>query len=197
MGVGTISAYGRPGDSFTYYELNPAMVGIAEDPFTFLADSPAEHETRLGDARLSLENEPAQDYDILVLDAFSSDSIPVHLLTLEAMQVYARHLDPDGVIALHLTNDFLNLIPLAHSLAAASGFGSIAVANSRRPGDPSVSSAWVMMSRRPEVLKGLYDAAEPLRLTGFVAFALPEPNEVERVRAWTDEYSNIFEFMVR
>jgi hypothetical protein len=125
MGCGTLAAYGKPGDALRIYEINPLVSQIARTEFTYLQDTPAKLDVAMGDARLSLEAEPSQQYDILVVDAFSGDAIPVHLLTVEAFRVYFRHLKPGGIIALNTTNRYLDLKPvMAHAAAA---FGKIAL----------------------------------------------------------------------
>ena len=195
MGVGTLSAYGRPGDRFVYYELSPSVVDVAREYFSFLEDSGAEHEVRLGDARLSMEREPDREFDILVLDAFNSDSIPVHLLTVEAMDVYARHLRPDGVIALNAGNNYLNLIPLAFNMAEARGFRAVGINNDRRPGDPSLDSIWIVMSRNAEALDEVVAATEQLRSERIVRLVSPSPQARARVSTWTDDSSSLFELL--
>ncbi len=104
LGVGTIAAYGQPGDEYTFYEINPLVVQIAQEDFRFLQDSRAHVSFELGDARLTLERHQSQRFDVLAVDAFSSDSIPVHLITLEAFELYFRHLKPDGLLAVHVSN---------------------------------------------------------------------------------------------
>src|SRR5262249_20328126 len=120
-----VSTYGREGDRYKFYEINPLVVKVANEEFTFLRDSPAKIEIVVGDARLSLEREEPQDFDVLIVDAFSGDSIPVHLLTREAFELYFRHLKPDGVLAVHISNQYLDLQPVA--TAAAHQFGKEAV----------------------------------------------------------------------
>ncbi|MDA1016613.1 MAG: fused MFS/spermidine synthase, partial [Planctomycetota bacterium] len=109
LGVGTIAAYSKPGDYFRFYEINPTVLQLAHDQFSFLKNSQAETEVILGDARISMERETSQRLDVLVLDAFSGDSIPTHLLTKEAFDVYLRHLNADGVIAVHISNKHVDL----------------------------------------------------------------------------------------
>ena len=118
LGTGTLAAYGKPGDSFRFYELDPQVLTVAQRDFYYLGDSSAAIESALGDARLNLEREPAQRFDILVIDAFSSDSIPVHLVTNEAMAVYLRHMQPNGIVAFHVTNRYLDLPPVVKMIAA-------------------------------------------------------------------------------
>lgn len=117
LGVGTLVSYGRKEDYFRLYEIDPLVIDIARDNFSYLSRTAASTEIVLGDARLQLELEPAQQFDILVVDAFSGDSVPVHLLTLEAFAQYFRHLKPDGVLAVHITNRFLDLQPVVKSAA--------------------------------------------------------------------------------
>src|SRR5262249_25676796 len=117
LGTGTLAAYGRPGDRIRFYEINPDVVRIANTQFTFLKNSAASVQVVLGDGRLSLESEPNQGFDLLVLDGFAGDSIPTHLLTDEAMKTYVRHLKPSGVLAFHISNSHLDLEPVIRALA--------------------------------------------------------------------------------
>lgn len=121
LGVGTLAAYARPGDTFRFYEINPEVIALSagfSPTFTYLRDSPAHVEVVPGDARLALEREPPRDFDVLAVDAFSSDAIPVHLLTREALLVYLRHLrGPNGVVAFHVSNRYLDLRPVVKGLA--------------------------------------------------------------------------------
>ena len=119
LGAATLASYGRPGDYYRFYEINPLVIEVARKQFTYLSDCPAKVDVVLGDARLSLDREPSQQFDVLAVDAFSSDSIPVHLLTLEAFRLYFRHLRPDGVLAVHVSNTHLKLEPVVGRLAQA------------------------------------------------------------------------------
>ena len=121
LGTGTLASYGRPQDWFRFYDINPRVVQIANTQFTFLHDCPATHDVVLGDARLSLEREPSQQFDVLAVDAFAGDSIPIHLLTEEAFRLYFRHLKPGGVLAVHVTNLYLDLQPVVALSAQAVG----------------------------------------------------------------------------
>src|SRR5205814_881496 len=112
LGAGTLAAYGRPGDTYRFYDINPLVIDIARSQFRFLPDCKAKVDVVLGDARLSLEREAPENYDVLAVDAFSSDAIPVHLLTREAIALYFRHLQPGGVLAVHVSNKYLNLAPV-------------------------------------------------------------------------------------
>ncbi len=121
LGTGTIATYGSTGDVYRFYDINPAVIRIANSEFSYLKDSDATIETPLGDARLNLEREAPQGFDLLAIDAFSSDSIPVHLLTYEALTVYRRHMKPGGVIAFHVTNRYLDLVPVVGAARRSAG----------------------------------------------------------------------------
>lgn len=130
LGAGVIAAYGRAGDVFRFYEIDPQVAAVATQEFTYLSDTRAQVEIILGDGRLSLEREPDQKYDMLALDAFSGDSVPMHLLTREAMRTYVRHLKPDGVIIFQATNRFVDLAPVIARLAEEFGFQAVMVTDS-------------------------------------------------------------------
>jgi hypothetical protein len=183
LGVGTLAAYGKAGDDYRFYEINPMVAEIARSKFTFLRDSKANAEIVLGDARMSLEREADAHFDTLVLDAFSGDSIPVHLLTYEAFQCYFRHMNPGGVIAVHVSNQYLDLRPVVANLAARFGRTAVLVHSAAKP-DRSVSIAeWVLMTDDPvfiEQLQGL-KSAERIRPTG--------------QRLWTDQFSNVLDVL--
>jgi len=182
LGAGTLAAYARSGDTLRIYEINEQVVQLAHSHFTYLADSPARIETVLGDGRLMLEREAGQDFDLLALDAFSGDAIPVHLLTLEAMHTYLRHLAPDGILAVHITNRYLDLRPVL--AAAARHYGRVALnyGLERDEGNPSCySSDWVL------VMTPARAAAMPLVMNDGEPLA-PRPG----FRPWTDSFSNLF-----
>ncbi len=191
LGVGTLAAYGRAGDVYRFYDINPDVVRLSTGPeprFTYLADSPAKIEIALGDARLSLERELAgaggQDFDVLAVDAFSSDAIPVHLLTREAIALYFAHLRrPDGVLALHISNRQLDLLPVAKAAAEALGVESAVVDTSDR-GEAVWGATWVLLARGGAALeaKAIEEASNDFP-------------ESPRVRLWTDDYSNLFDVL--
>ncbi|MBD3349622.1 MAG: ferrichrome ABC transporter permease [Candidatus Eisenbacteria bacterium] len=195
MGIATLSAYGQPDDEFTYYELNPTVVDVAYKQFSYLEASPSEHEILVGDARLNLERGGAEVFDILVLDAFNSDSVPVHLLTAEAMEVYESRLSPNGVLVFNVTNDFVDLFPLIYNLAELRGFEAMGIVNTPLVEALSFESYWVLLSRNRDVLRAVADRAEPLRSEGIVRFVAPKPHERARVGVWTDNFSNIFDVL--
>ncbi len=157
LGVGTIAAYGLSGDYFRFYEINPAVTKIAAGQngyFSYLRDSRAQIDIVPGDARLSMERELAigtpQSFDVLVLDAFSGDAIPVHLLTIEAFEVYLRELNPDGVLAIHVTNRYLDLQPVIREIANHFGMRSGRI---HQPSGPLVKpSDWIVLARNNSVL---------------------------------------------
>ena len=156
LGVGTLAAYGWEGDVFRFYELDPAVIHLAQDSqyFSYLRDSAARIETIPGDARLALERElveGSQEYDLLVVDAFSGDSIPVHLLTYEAIDVYLNHLLPKGVLAIHISNKHVHLEPVVARLQEAYGLEGGIIES---PGSPPLgnNSTWVLLSRDPSFL---------------------------------------------
>ncbi len=183
LGTGSLAAYGRPGDRFHFYEINPQVVELAHTEFTFLSDTPAAIEVTLGDARLSLEREPPQGFDVLVVDAFSSDAIPIHLLTTEALGVYLRHMRPDGVIAVHVSNRFFDLPPVVKLVAAAYGLDSSLLVDN--PYDPEYSKTdWVLVTRDRGLL-----AEEP------VTAMTEKPDDIPGLRAWTDDDHDLFRIL--
>jgi SAM-dependent methyltransferase len=186
LGTGTLAAYGRKGDVFRFYEINPKVIAIARSEFTYLADSGAAIEVALGDARLNLERETPQGLDLLAVDAFSSDAIPVHLITKEALGVYLRHLKPDGIVAFHVSNRFLNLVPVVAQLAKEHGAHVTLVSDKGKDDeDDKTTTDWVLVSRSRKALQ----APEILE-------ASPEaPEEEGGWRTWTDDYSNLVQIL--
>ncbi|HVT35900.1 MAG TPA: fused MFS/spermidine synthase, partial [Nevskiaceae bacterium] len=177
LGAGTLAAYGRAGDVCRFYELNPQVIDIAQREFRFLSLSPAQIELVPGDARLSLQSEAPQQYDLLAVDAFSGDAIPVHLLTLQAFQLYLSHLKTAGVLALHLTNRHLDLLPVAAAAAQRLHLAGVRIDTAPAADDSMTASTWVLLSRDAAVI-----AAAPIAAA---AQPLPPP-----ARAWTDDYSS-------
>jgi len=187
LGTGTLAAYGAIGDVYRFYDINPQVMRIAQQDFTYLQDSDATIQLVLGDARLSLERELAQgqsqQFDVLVIDAFSSDAIPVHLITTEALDVYLKHMKPGGVIAFHVTNRFLNLVPVVQGLVSAHGLYMIHIADQ---GEDSLASRsdWLLLSTRRESLD--YPA---------LTEAATEVEVRKDWRLWTDDYNNLFQVL--
>lgn len=183
LGTGTIATYGSKGDVYRFYDINPAVVGISKRYFTYLAQSEATIEIALGDARLSLEREPPQGFDVLAIDAFSSDAIPVHLITAEALAVYRRHMKPGGIIAFHVTNRYLDLAPVVQKLADAAGLHAVQVDDD---GDDALASRsdWVLLSDSAQAL-----AREPINEAAEAVTPRPE------WRLWTDDFNNIVQVL--
>lgn len=187
LGVGTIAAWGREGDRIRFYELDPAVIAMARQDFSYLQDSAARVTTVLGDARLSLEREPAQEFDLLSIDAFSGDSIPVHLLTIEALDIYLRHLKPGGVLLYQATNRYLDIGPVVRQLAAKRSMGT-ALLSSDGGEDATASfenpSDWIVASTDRAVL----EAPGLARLRRSVA-------EQPGLAPWTDDYNNLLQIL--
>jgi len=183
LGTGTIAAYGRLGDYYRYYEINPLVLGLAHTEFFFLNDCKAKIDVAMGDARLSLEREGPENFDVLAVDAFSSDSIPVHLLTKEAMLLYFRHLRPDGILAVHISNRYLDLQPVLLGETRATGKIARVVDTDDDDTQDVFGATWVLIVS-PE--------------SGFPPEVMAEsaPVRTQRyVRLWTDDYSNLFQIL--
>ena len=201
LGAGTIAAWGRKGDSIRFYEIDPEVKRLAETRFTYLADSQAEVRVVLGDGRISLEREEDQRFDVLVLDAFSGDAIPVHLLTKDAFETYLRHLKPDGLVAVNIANDYLDFQPVLFLIANHFGLDPLLINNDdvEDPDDEAVqiaqpersrglnSSSWVLLTRNPAFLQ-----SDEVRH----AASTPEA-EHQGVRLWTDDDTNLFRILQR
>lgn len=184
LGAGTLAAYGRPGDYFRFYELNPLVLHLARTEFTYLANCKARVDVALGDARLSLEREPPQNFDVLAVDAFSSDAIPVHLLTREAFTLYFRHLNPSGVLAVHVSNKHLDLRPVVETAAASLGKANLII-NTEDEGHEVFGATWALVTAE----RSFFD--RPLIRTTAEG---PKP-PLRHVRLWTDDYSNLFQIL--
>jgi spermidine synthase len=184
LGVGTIAAYARPGDYYRFYEINPLDERFARDHFFYLADCAGRVDIVYGDARLALEREAPENFDVIVLDAFSGDAIPVHLLTVEAFAVYLRHLAPDGIIAVHITNWNIALGPVVNALAHENKLACVAIDSMMvTPSIPrrgSLPSIWVLVARESKILE------QPE-----ISKAALLPNDL-RIR-WTDDHSSLFD----
>jgi hypothetical protein len=217
LGAGTLAAYGRPGDAYRFYEINPAVIELAQralapaDPslrFTYLAACRADVEIVLGDARLQLARELEADpaghkFDILVLDAFDSGAVPVHLLTQEAFALYDTHLQPDGVLAVHISNKYLDLGPVVASAAQALDFQSVQLINRRRnfkerpdlECDISNRAVWLIIYREGPFAVKLHEFSRPLAEAGELE-VVPGARLLQRSqRVWTDQYSSLFDVL--
>ncbi|MGD0872647.1 MAG: fused MFS/spermidine synthase [Bryobacteraceae bacterium] len=181
LGCGTLAAYGRRGDLIRIYEINPLVLEIAKRDFTYLRDTRAQVEVAMGDGRLALESEPSQRFDLLVMDAFSGDSVPVHLITSEAFRAYFRHLKPGGILAVNMTNSYLDLEPVMERAAASLGKAAYAYQFEPDPGDNiCFACSWALIMDRATMAAhpGLEHGGRLLK---------PHP----RFRTWTDDFSNM------
>jgi hypothetical protein len=184
LGAGTLAAYGKPGDVFQFYEINPQVIDLAKTYFTFLRDSKAAINIVTGDARLSLERETGPLDDVFLADAFSGDAIPVHLLTREAFDLYLRHLKPSGIFAVHISNNYLDLAPVVAQLASVHGLEARMVHASKDDAHLQSQSDWIVMTR---------DAAFFARpeMAGAAQVIEPRPG----LRLWTDDYNNLLQVL--
>lgn len=188
LGTGTIAAYGQSGDVFRFYEINPDVRALSDRYFTYLSDSPAETTVVLGDARIVMEQEllngQPQQLDVLAVDAFSSDAIPVHLLTTQCGDVYRRHLTPEGILAIHISNRYLDLNPVVRGLAEHLGWHAFRIDDD---GDDSVgvfTSTWILLTASSEVADhpDLQSACTPW-------------DDTDPVLHWTDDYSGLWQVL--
>jgi len=178
LGTGTIAAYSNAEDTYAFYEINPAVARIATQLFTFVPDAPAHKVIELGDARLTLEREPPQQFDVLAVDAFSGDSIPMHLITVEAVAEYLRHVKPDGIVAYHVSNVFLDLKPVLLAIAQRHQLEYAYLHEKDAKGE--TVSDWVLLTRNKPFLSQprIAEVTEPVT---------PRPDW----RVWTDDYNNL------
>ena len=188
LGAGVIAAWMKPGDRLVFYEISPRVVDIARSEFTFLNDTSAKTEVVLGDGRLSLEREPPRGYDVLGIDAFSGDSIPMHLVTREAMAIYLKHLNPDGVIVFQATNRFIDLLPVVKRLAAEFGLEAMNVAD--EPDTSEGAAYWysstdqIIVTRNRRLLEWPY-----------IAEAAEEIAERPELPIFTDAHHNLLRIL--
>ena len=185
LGAGTLASYGRTGDEYHFYEINPAVIRYAEGEFTFLSDSPANKQIHLGDARLTLERQRPMGFDVLLVDAFSGDSVPVHLLTAEAFGLYFRHLKPDGILAVHISNKYLNLEPVVAANAGRMGLTALEFSEDRPDSDETCfGTTWVLLLTSPGL--SAHTALAPR--------GKPMPEQAD-FRPWTDAFSNMWSIL--
>lgn len=192
LGVGTMAAYGQKGDSIRFYEINPDVLELAQSHFTYLKDSRAKISIALGDGRIQLERELQQEkgqkFDLLLLDAFSSDAIPMHLLTKEACDIYWQHLKPDGILAVNVTNRFVRIDPVVRGPAEERGKTCVYISNAPEGDDAEVeySSAWVLVTSNTEFLSNPHVLERSSRWVESDGPAI----------TWTDDYSNLFQILL-
>ncbi len=182
LGIGTIATYTKDGDYLRFYEINPEVEHLARKHFSYLQRCAGQVDVVIGDARVSMEHEKPQNYDILVLDAFAGDAIPVHLLTREAFQVYLNHLKPGGIIAAHISSIYLDLRNVVYKVAQESGLKSVWAGTQERPQDGILASEWMLLAPDEATL-----SRHPI---GTAAYPVKNTKDV---RLWTDDYVNIFE----
>lgn len=182
LGAGALAAYAEPGDAFRFYEINPLVVELAKREFTYLSDAPASIAIEIGDGRLSLEREPDQNFDLLVFDAFSGDAIPAHLLTTQAMELYLRHLKPGGILALNISNTYIDLAPIAEQLGRTFGRQVTFIPSAGSDEYQIYYAAWILLSAQPLDDPDIVEASQPLQTRS-------------DIRVWTDDYSNLFQVL--
>jgi spermidine synthase len=186
LGAGTLAAYGHAGDYLRFYEINPDVLRLARSPFTYLSHCRGKLDVVLGDARLSLEREPAQNFDLLVLDAFNSDAIPVHLLTEQAFKVYERHIKTNGIMAFHISNGHLNLEPVVLNLARRFNY-ELAIIEYQGPRDQwwNELSTWALLSRNEELMHSpaIRESSRPAQAAAGT------------VPLWTDDFASLFQII--
>lgn len=186
LGTGTLAAYGKGGDMFRFYEINPQVVDLAQQYFSYLKDTPAKVEIVTGDARISLAHESGAKFDILALDAFSGDAIPVHLLTREALTLYSQRINDNGVLAFHLSNRFLDLSPIVRKLAEQQGFHAMLIEDSEDHENNVNASDWMLVTKNLATLDN-----EDLKRHWVMT---PEPSGIT---AWTDDFNSLLPILRR
>jgi SAM-dependent methyltransferase len=194
LGVGTVAAYAEPGQEFVFFEIDPEVVRIARNPdwFTFLADCRGDVRVVVDDARLALSREPDAGLDLLVVDAFTGDSVPTHLLTREAVALYGRVLAADGVIALHVSNKYLDFVPVVERLAADGGWMALRGLDADVPAEFARSpSEWMVLGRSRDVIKAIYAAPTSDRWQWQPCAEEPSG------RLWTDDHTAVAEALRR
>ena len=180
LGAGTIAAYGKRGDRIQFYEISPAVEPIARNVFTYIRDSGAHVSIVTGDARTSLATEPPQGFDVLVVDAFSGDAIPLHLLTTQALVLYRQHLAPNGIIAFHISNRHVDLEPPIWLLARSAGMKAVTISSASKDERGEFSATWMLLSDDA----GFFARPE-------IARAARQPEQMAGLRLWTDDFSSL------
>jgi hypothetical protein len=204
LGAGTLAAYGRPGDHLRYFEIDPAVIHLARDAgfFTFLTRGRADLEIVPGDGRISLARERARGaprFDTLIIDAYSGDAVPVHLLTREALAVFLDSIAPDGLIAFHASTAYFDLVPILFRIADDAGLHALDIENGRDPRQLTQPATWVFVSRSEARIRALASAArEHASDLGHAPRVIgPTPEAIARAPLWTDDYSNPFRALKR
>jgi SAM-dependent methyltransferase len=189
LGTGTLATYARKGDTLRIYEINPAVEQLARSQFKYLDYCQGKVDVIMGDARLMMEHEVAakqfQQFDLLALDAFSSDAIPVHLLTKEAMEIYLQHLKPNGVLAVHISNRYLDLRPVVEKLAEKFELSVVSISDDHEPNWWVYATTWMLVTRNKdflaiEAIREVTDAPAPARANSPL---------------WTDDFASLYSIM--
>jgi spermidine synthase len=184
LGAGTLACYGKPGDEYDFFEINPLVIELAQTEFYYLKESEATCKIITGDARISLDQMPARGYDVLALDAFSSDAVPIHLLTEEAFEIYLKHMAPDGIIAAHISNRFFDMLPVMAGHAEKYGLAMAGISDYGADDDSTDSSTWVLLSRDANALTVGELGEHPHK-------------DPSRVLHWTDAHSSLLAILIR
>jgi hypothetical protein len=191
LGTGTLASYGQKGDSFRFYEINPEVIRLSDKFFSYRRDSAARIDIVAGDARIMMENElkrgTPQHFDLLIVDAFSSDAIPVHLLTRECFALYMRHLKPDGLLLIHVTNRFLDLAPVVYAQAREIGCRAELIKSEADPENAVGYSDWVILSRN-EKFYSIEEVEDKLK---------PETGTGRAILPWTDDFASLWQILKR
>jgi hypothetical protein len=192
LGVGTLAAYGQEGDYFRFYEINPDVINIAQGEnayFSYLSDTDADYEIILGDGRLSLENELLNEnnhFDILIMDAFSDGAVPTHLLTKEAFSIYFQHLNPDGVLAVNVSNHHLDLVPIVVEQGDYFGYNNVLIRNNISD-EANTPSSWIILSKDSSIFESPY-------LYEYRSNYMVNENKIKQ---WTDDYISMYRIIIR
>jgi SAM-dependent methyltransferase len=198
LGTGTLAAYGQEGDYYKFYEINPDVIKAATSVFTYVADSPARCDIAPGDARLVLEREKGQNFDMLFMDAFSSDSIPVHLLTREAFAVYLKHLAPEGVIVVNASNRYVNIVPVVSGLADFYKLKLLEVNSREDEKTGALSATYLLATRNEDFINKIKSVAAEFPEDKKAKKRMVEISEVFKKPGypfWTDDFSNLFQIL--
>lgn len=182
LGVGTIATYAKEGDYYCYYEINPEVERLARKHFSYLEKCKAKIEVVIGDARLTMENESPRNYDLLVMDAFSSDAVPLHLLTEEAFEIYLKHIKDDGVIAFHTSSQHLDLQSVVFKLADHFGLKYAWIMNDKNDNEGIMESDWILLTKNEEFINN-----DQIKRA-----ATPPSDDYKKINLWTDDHTNLF-----
>src|SRR6185437_4181213 len=184
LGIGTLAAYGQRDDVYRFYVINRQITEIAQSLFFYLRESAAQTRIVEGDGRLSLERDQSPPFDVLALDAFSGDAIPVHLLTGQAMALYIKHLKPEGVIAFHVSNNYLDLAPVVRQVAERAGYRAVLVHSPEQQRDLILNADWVLVTRNKGVLENASVRSQARPIASRAG-----------LRPWTDQYSSLVQVL--